>query len=80
MNTYSERFPKLHNFFAGSFHNFWPDICRKNGNEPSIQIVVKEYKLENHNEVVDQAICELEKFLLTSHDMSEKKTEGCSGS
>lgn len=73
MNTYPEKFPKLYNFLAGSFHNFWPNICRKNGDEPSIKIIVKEYKLENHSDVVNQAICELEKFLSNSHDMSEKK-------
>jgi CdiI immunity protein len=72
MDAYSQKFPKLYNFFAGSFHNFWPDMCRKSGDEPSTKIVVREYKLENHRNTINQAIHELEKLISISINMNEK--------
>jgi HD superfamily phosphohydrolase YqeK len=74
MTQYEKLYPKLKYFFSAYFHQDWKVVYDWQGEKPSFQAVVHDFKNSNPKETVVKVIQELEQLLkqdLTEDDLSE---------
>lgn len=62
MSQNNSLYPKLRYFFSAYFHQDWKSMYNWNGNKPSLQIVVRDFRSNNPKATVSQAVQELEKL------------------
>jgi hypothetical protein len=78
MTHYEHLYPKLKYFFSAYFHQDWKFVYDWQGEKPSFQVVVRDFRESNPQETVIKATEELEHLLkqnLTEDDISEIVTD-----
>jgi hypothetical protein len=60
---YEKLYPELRQFFGGYFHQDWAYIYNWQGEPPSFQVVVRDFKTNNSQAIVAQVTQELEQFI-----------------
>jgi len=63
MTQYEKLYPELTYFFSAYFHQDWTVMYDWQGNKPTFQVVVCDFKNNNPKETVIKATQELEQFL-----------------
>ena len=62
-DKYERLYPELRQFFGGYFHQDWNYTYNWQGEPPSFQVVVRDFKTNNSQADVTQVIQELEQFM-----------------
>ncbi|MTJ53644.1 hypothetical protein FJR38_13815 [Anabaena sp. UHCC 0253] len=60
---YEKLYPGLKQFFGGYFHQDWTYIYDWQGEPPSFQVVVRDFKTNNSQAIVTQVTQELAQFI-----------------
>lgn len=63
MTQYEKLYPELTYFFSAYFHQDWTLMYDWQGNKPTFQVVVRDFKNNNPKGTVIKATQELEQFL-----------------
>lgn len=63
MKSNKERFPELHQYLNGLFHQDWKDVFYWNGQKPSFEGIIRYFKVENQQNYEQEELKELKEFL-----------------
>ena len=61
-------------FLLGYFHQYWSSLYSWQDNNPTFQPLIRYFKIDNSNEVVERLIFEIERFLSLPLDNEEFET------
>ncbi|HAZ48676.1 MAG TPA: hypothetical protein DDW76_28365 [Cyanobacteria bacterium UBA11369] len=63
MDRYSRLYGELRQFFGGYFHQDWTYTYDWQGQPPSYQVIVRDFKANNSQAIITQVTQELEQFI-----------------